>query len=127
MGPKRIWSYIDIFEYLFWGLSYYIWKPKCKKNVINQFQCPCVTVRVYLRKEGRIGAGYCKFLTMSMEFDKNPSKLTYFSIGYKNYIRKFFEHFPLKLLDPQKSKFGFTKVGLLNWYSLMKLFLERFW
>jgi hypothetical protein len=49
---------------------------------------------------------------MSMEFDKNPSKLTYFSIGYKNYIRKIFEHFPLKLLDPQKSKFGDVILGV---------------
>jgi hypothetical protein len=69
-------------------------------------------VQVYLRNEGRIGAGYCKFLTVSTEFDKNPSKLTYYSIGYKNYIQKNFEHFLSKLLDPQKSKFGDVILGV---------------
>ena len=54
-----------------------------------------------------------------------------------------FEHFLSKLLDPQKSLFGdvilemnyflkwsyqktdFTKVGLLNWYSLMKISFRK--
>ena len=87
---------------------------------------------------------FCKFLTMSWEFDKNSSKWRYYSTDHKNYIKFFFEHFPSKLLDPQKSTFGddilgiklflkwryqkivFTKVGLLYWYSPMNFFLERF-
>ena len=72
---------------------------------------------------------------MSTEFDKNFSKLSYYSTDHKNNINIFFEHSLSKLLDPQKSLFGdvilgiklfqkwtyqktaFTKVGLLNWYS----------
>ena len=81
---------------------------------------------------------------MSTKFDKNSSKCSYSSTDYKNLIKNFFEHFPSKSLDPQKSTFGdvilglklllkwgyqkivFTKVGILNWYSPMKFFLERF-
>jgi hypothetical protein len=85
----------------------------------------------------------CKFLTMSTEFDKNSSKWSYSSTDYQNCIKIFFEHFPSKLLDPQKSTFGnvilgiklffkwsyqkivFTKDGLLNWYSPMKIFFRK--
>ena len=47
-----------------------------------------------------------KYLTMSMEFGKNFSKWSYYSTDHKNNIKKFFEHFPSKILDPQKSLFG---------------------
>ena len=85
-----------------------------------------------------------KFLIMSTEFDKNSSKWSYYYTDHKNYIKIFFEHFPSKLLDPQKSTFGddilgiklffkwlyqkivFTKVGHLNWYSSM-IFFRKIW
>ena len=47
-----------------------------------------------------------KFLTTSTEFDKNSSKWSYYSTDHKNYIKIFFEHFPSKKLEPQKSTFG---------------------
>ena len=53
-----------------------------------------------------------KFLTMLTEFDKNSSKWSYSSTDYKNYIKFFFEHFPAKLLDPQKSTFGDVILGI---------------
>jgi hypothetical protein len=53
-----------------------------------------------------------KSLTMSTEFDKNSSKWSYYSTDHKNYIEIFFEHFPLKLLDPQKSTFGDVIFGI---------------
>ena len=59
-----------------------------------------------------IGVGYAKFLTMSMEFDKNSSKWSYYSTDHKNYIKIFFEHFPWKLLEPQKSTFGDFILGI---------------
>ena len=84
-----------------------------------------------------------KFLTLLTEFDENSSKLSYYATDHRNYIKHFFEHFPSKLLDLQKSTFGdvilrinlffkwsyqkifFTKVGLLNWYSPMKFFFRK--
>ena len=65
------------------------------------------------------------------------------STDHKNYIKFFFEHFLSKLLDPQRPTFGdvilviklflewsyqkivFTKVGLLNWYSPMKIVFRK--
>ena len=49
---------------------------------------------------------------MSKEFDKNSSKLSYYSTDHKNYIKTFFEHFPLKLFNPQKSTFGDVILGI---------------
>jgi hypothetical protein len=49
---------------------------------------------------------------MSTEFDKNSSKWSYYSTDHKNYIKIFFEHFPFKLLDPQKSTFGDVILGI---------------
>ena len=57
-------------------------------------------------------ARHSKFLTMSMEFDKNSSKWSYYSTDHKNYIKIFFEHFLLKLLDLQKSTFGDVILGI---------------
>ena len=66
---------------------------------------------------------------MSTEFDKNFSKGSYCSTDHKNYIKTFFEHFPSKLLDPQKSRFGDLILGIIfflkqsyqkSWYSPMK-------
>ena len=54
----------------------------------------------------------CKLLTMSMEFDKNSSKWSYYLTDHKNYIKNFFEHFPSKLLDPQKSTFSDVILGI---------------
>ena len=86
-----------------------------------------------------------KFLTMSTEFDKNSSNWSYYSPDHKNCIKIFFEHFPSKLLEPQKSTFGdvilgiklffkwsyqkifLTKGWLLNWYSPMKSFFRKIW
>ena len=56
--------------------------------------------------------GLDKFLTMSTEFDKNSSKWSYYSTDHKNYIKDFFEPFPSKLLDPQKSTFGDVILGI---------------
>ena len=50
---------------------------------------------------------------MSTEIDKNSSKWSYDSTDHKNYIKKFFEHFLLKLLDPQKSTFGDIILGTI--------------
>ena len=58
------------------------------------------------------GGGRGKFLTMFTEFDKNSSKWSYYSTDHKNYIKIFFEHFPSKLLDPQKSTFGVVILGI---------------
>ena len=55
---------------------------------------------------------YRKIGPMSTEFDKNSSIWSYYSTDHKNYIKKFFEHFSSKLLDPQKSTFGDVILGI---------------
>ena len=46
---------------------------------------------------------------MSKDFDKKTLQIV---ADYKNYIKIFFEHFPSKSLDPQKSTFGDVILGL---------------
>ena len=70
---------------------------------MNNFLCQSIDVRAGIK---------CKFLTMSTEFDKNSSKWSYYSTDHKNYIKIFFEHFPSKLLEPQKSTFGDVILGI---------------
>ena len=64
---------------------------------------------------------------MSTEFDKNSSKWSYYSTDQKNYIKKIFEHFPSKLLDPQKLTFGDVILGIKIFKNdvIKKRFLQK--
>ena len=50
---------------------------------------------------------------MSTEFGKNSSNEAITSTDHKNYTKNFFEHFPFKLLDPQKPTFGDVILGII--------------
>ena len=59
----------------------------------------------------------CKFLTMSMDFDKNSSKWNYYSTDHKNHINFFFWTFSLEVIRP-------TKINILRRYFKNKTFLK---